>query len=403
MTTAPDTGITRYEVLIVGGGSGGLSVAAQLRNRADAPQVAIIEPSDKHYYQPLWTLVGGGVFPREESERNEADFIPPGATWIRDAVATFDPEAHTVTLVSGRVIGYEQLVVAAGIQIDWQKIPGLAESVGQPGSGVVSNYSYDTVNATWEAIRTFAGGTAIFTDPKTAVKCGGAPQKIMYLAEESFRKQGVRDRSRVVFMNAKPTNFTAPSYGATLRRICDERGIEIQLEHDLVELRTSQKEAVFRRPDGSDVVMHYDLIHVTPPQSAPDFLKQSPLANADGWVEVDKHTLAHVRYPDVFALGDNSSLPTSKTGAAIRGQAPVLVENLMARRGQRSLTASYDGYTACPVVTGYGKLIMAEFDYSKNPKESFPFDQNQERYSMYALKAYGLPRMYWHGMLKGRL
>ncbi len=380
-----------------------MSVAAQLRNRPDAPSVAVIEPSDKHYYQPLWTLVGGGVFPREDSERNEADFMPPGVTWIRERVATFEPDAHTVTLDSGRVVRYEQLVVAAGIQLDWHKIPGLAESVGKPGTGVVSNYSYDTVSSTWEAIRTFKGGTAIFTDPKTAVKCGGAPQKIMYLAEESFRKQGVRDNSRVIFMNAKPTNFTAPAYGVTLRKICEERGIEIQLEHELVELRPDTREAVFRKSDGSDVVMHYDLIHVTPPQSAPDFLKTSPLANADGWVEVDKHTLAHVRYRDVFALGDNSSLPTSKTGAAVRGQTPVLVANLMAHRAKQAMTASYDGYTACPVVTGYGKLIMAEFDYSKNPKESFPFDQNMERYSMYALKAYALPRLYWHGMLRGRM
>lgn len=398
-TPALDT----YEVVIVGGGSGGLSVAAQLRNLPDAPSVAVIEPNDKHYYQPLWTLVGGGVFPREDSERNEADFMPPGVTWIRERVATFDPDAHTVTLDSGRVVRYEQLVVAAGIQLDWHKIPGLAESVGKPGTGVVSNYSYDTVASTWDAIRTFTGGTAIFTDPKTAVKCGGAPQKIMYLAEESFRKQGVRDKSRVIFMNAKPTNFTAPAYGVTLRKICDDRGIEIQLEHDLVELRPDAHEAVFRKSDGTDVVMHYDLIHVTPPQSAPDFLKKSPLANADGWVEVDKYTLAHVRYPDVFALGDNSSLPTSKTGAAVRGQTPVLVANLMAHRARHAMTASYDGYTACPVVTGYGKLIMAEFDYSKNPKESFPFDQNQERYSMYAFKAYALPRLYWHGMLRGRM
>lgn len=403
MTVPNSSDITSYQVLIVGGGSGGLAVAAQLRNRPDAPQVALIEPSDKHYYQPLWTLVGGGVFPKEESERNEADFIPPGVTWIKDRVAAFDPEAHIVTTEGGRTIHYEQLVVAAGIQIDWQKIPGLVESVGKPGTGVVSNYSYDTVEATWEAIRSFRGGTAIFTDPKTAVKCGGAPQKIMYLAEESFRKQGVRDQSRVLFMNAKPTNFTAPAYGVTLRRLCEQRGIDINLEHDLIELRPEAKEAVFRRGDGSELVVRYDLIHVTPPQSSPDFIKRSPLANADGWVEVDKHTLAHVRYPDVFALGDNSSLPTSKTGAAIRGQAPVLVENLMARRAERALTASYDGYTACPVVTGYGKLIMCEFDYSKNPKESFPFDQNQERYSMYALKAYALPRLYWHGMLRGRM
>jgi sulfide:quinone oxidoreductase len=403
MNASNNADIVSYEVLVIGGGSGGLTVAAQLRNREDAPQVAIIEPSDKHYYQPLWTLVGGGIVSKEESERNEADFIPPGVTWIRERVATIDPEAHTVTTETGVTIRYEQLVVAAGIQIDWGKIPGLLETVGKPGSGVVSNYSFDTVDSTWAAIRNFTGGNAIFTDPKTAVKCGGAPQKIMYLAEESFRRQGVREKANVVFMNAKPTNFTAPSYGVTLRRICEERGIQINLEHDLVEIRPDSKEAVFRKPDGSELVMKYDLLHVTPPQSAPDFLKRSPLANADGWVEVDKHTLAHVRYPDVFALGDNSSLPTSKTGAAIRGQAPVLVENLMARRAERVPAASYDGYTACPVVTGYGKLLMCEFDYSKNPKESFPFDQNQERYSMYALKVCALPRMYWHGMLRGRL
>jgi len=392
-----------HDVLIIGGGSGGLTVGAQLRARPDAPAVTIIEPSAKHYYQPLWTLVGGGIFPREDSERNEADFIPPGATWIRDAVATIDPVAHLVRTASGQELHYEQLVVAAGLQLDWTAIPGLAASVGKPGTGVVSNYSYDTVDSTWEAIRTFRGGTAIFTEPKGAVKCGGAPQKIMYLAEESFRRQGVREKTRVLFMNAKPSNFTAPAYGVTLRRICNERGIEILLEHELIEIRAEAREAVFRLADGSTIVEHYDMMHVTPPQSAPDFLKQSPLANADGWVSVDKSTLQHTIFRDVFALGDCSSLPTSKTGAAVRGQAPVLVENLLALRHHAPLAGVYDGYTACPVVTGYGKLVMAEFDYTKTPKESFSFDQNQERYSMFALKAHVLPRLYWHGMLRGRM
>jgi len=392
-----------HDVLIIGGGSGGLTVGAQLRARPDAPAVTIIEPSAKHYYQPLWTLVGGGIFPREDSERNEADFIPPGATWIQDAIATIDPLAHAVTTVTGRELQYEQLVVAAGLQLDWTAIPGLAESVGKPGTGVVSNYSYDTVESTWEAIRTFRGGTAIFTEPKTAVKCGGAPQKIMYLAEESFRRQGVREKSRVLFMNAKASNFTAPAYGATLRRLCDERGIEILLEHELIDIHPGTHDAVFRLADGSTIVEHYDMMHVTPPQSAPDFLKHSPLANPDGWVSVDRSTLQHTIFQDVFALGDCSNLPTSKTGAAVRGQAPVLVQNLMALRHHEALAGVYDGYTACPVVTGYGKLVMAEFDYTKTPKESFPFDQNQERYSMFAFKAYALPRLYWHGMLRGRM
>lgn len=393
---------TSADVLIIGGGTGGITVAAQLLRLPDPPKITIIEPAEEHFYQPLWTLVGAGIVSREASRKLERDLMPTGVEWIRERVSTIDPVAHTVTCADGRVVSYKQLVVAAGIQIDWDAIPGLVETVGKPGTGVVSNYSYETVNATWEAIRNFRGGTAIFTDPKTAVKCGGAPQKIMYLAEEAFRKQGVREKTKVLFMNAKPVNFTAPSYAGTFRQICADRQIAIHLQTDLVALRPETREAVFATPDG-ERIEKYDLIHVTPPQSAPNFLKASPLGDAAGWVDVDKETLQHSRYPDVFGLGDCSNLPTSKTGAAIRSQAPVVVANLASLRRGEALTSKYNGYTACPVVTGYGTLVMAEFDYTKNPAESMPFDQNRERYSMYALKTYALPQLYWHGMLRGRL
>jgi sulfide:quinone oxidoreductase len=393
----------KFGVLIIGGGAGGLTVAAHLRNEDPAVEIAVIEPAEKHYYQPLWTLVGGGVFPREESEREEKDFIPPGVSWVRDRVASLDPERKTVATEGGETIGYDFLVISAGMQLDWEKIPGLRESVGRAGTGVCSNYSYETVNSTWEAIRSFRGGTALFTEPTTPVKCGGAPQKIMYLADDAFRRAGIRDRCRIAFLNGKATLFTSPYYTPAIAEICRTRDLEVHLKHDLRELRPAAKEAVFANLEtGEEVVMKYDMIHVTPPMSAPDFIKRSPLANADGWVEVDKHTLRHVRVPNVFSLGDCSSLPTSKTGAAIRKQAPVLVENLRAALEGRDGAASYDGYTSCPVVTGYGKLILAEFDYDKNPVETFPFDQSRERYSMYAIKAYALPRIYWHGMLRGR-
>jgi sulfide:quinone oxidoreductase len=393
-----------FEVLIIGGGTAGLTVAAQLATRSQPPQIGLIEPSPTHYYQPLWTLVGGGIFQREASARNEADFVPDGVTWIREPATSIDPGRQTVQTPETGAITYDYLVVAAGIQLGWSKIAGLSESVGKPETGVCSNYSYDTVSSTWDAIRSFRGGTAIFTEPTTPVKCGGAPQKIMYLAEEAFRRNGVRDRARVVFMNAKASLFTAPYYIPALERVIESRGMEVKLAHDLQALRPDAKEAVFKNlKTGEDVIVHYDMIHVTPAMSAPDFVRASGLTNADGWVEVDKHTLRHVRFPNVFSLGDNSSLPTSKTGAAIRKQAPVLVENLLAVRAGRAPAAVYDGYTSCPVVTGRGKLIMAEFDYDKNPVESFPFDQRQERFSMYALKAYALPQMYWHGMLRGRV
>jgi sulfide:quinone oxidoreductase len=394
-----------HEVVVLGGGTAGITVAARLRNAENPPEVVIVEPSEKHWYQPLWTLVGGGVFPKEESQRNEADFIPDGVEWIKDHVAGFDPDAKQVTLQSGKVLSYDQLVVALGLQIDWSKIPGLEEALARPDSGVSSNYSYENAEKTWRNIQSFRGGTALFTQPDTPVKCGGAPQKIMYLAEDHWRRSGIRDACTIAFCNAKGGIFSVPKYAKTLTRICDERGIERRFLRDLKEIRVEAKEAVFKRMGddaGDDVVMKYDMMHVTPPMGPLDVTKGSALGAA-GWIEVDKHTLQHVTYPDVFALGDCSNLPTSKTGAAIRKQAPTLVENLLAHRAGKPLTGRYDGYTSCPLVTGYGRLVLAEFDYESNPAESFPFDQSQERYSMYALKAYGLPRMYWHGMLRGRM
>lgn len=398
------TATRSFSILIVGGGSGGLAVAARLAAVLPPGTVALLEPSDKHYYQPLWTLVGGGVFPKEITERAEADYVPDGVTWIRDRVAAFEPEARVVVTGGGERLGYDQLVVALGIQLDWHKIDGVEATLGR--DGVVSNYRYDLVDSTWRELQRIERGNALFTFPSTPIKCAGAPQKIMYLADEHLRKRGVRDRVAVQFVSAGKGIFGVERYARSLRKIVAAKGIETRFRTDLVAVRPASREAVFRHLDeGTEVVLPYELLHVVPPQSAPDVIKRSALASADplGWVDVDKFTLRHVRFPEVWALGDCSSLPTSRTGAAIRKQAPVLAENLLAVRDGRAPTARYDGYASCPLVTGYGKLILAEFDYDGRPAESFPFDQSQERYSMWALKTYGLPEMYWNGMLRGRM
>jgi sulfide:quinone oxidoreductase len=389
-----------HQIVIVGAGGAGLGVAARLLH-AGCKDVVIVEPSDQHYYQPFWTLVGAGVVKREKSVRPMADLIPNGAVWIQDAVTEFDPEKNRIKTQSGKEIGYDYLVVAPGLQIDWHKIKGLPESLGK--NGVCSNYSYDAVNSTWEAIKNFRGGNAVFNFPPPPIKCAGAPQKIMYLAEDYFRGQGIRDKSRMVYYCATPTIFSAPHYAAALNeQVVKPRNIEVHFKHDLVEIRAAAREAVIRNLDsGETIVQPYDMLHVVPPMSAPDFVKQSPLANPTGWVDVNKETMQHVRYPNVFSLGDASSLPTSKTAAAVRAQTPLLVANLLAISKGQQPTANYDGYTSCPLITGYGKLILAEFDYDLNPCETFPFDQRKERYSMYLLKRYVLPVMYWNGMLKG--
>lgn len=392
----------KYTVVIVGGGTAGITVAARLRRLDTALEIAVIEPSDRHYYQPLWTLIGAGMFAKETSQRNEADVMPDGVTWIRDAVVTMEPNEKRVTTAAGLQVAYDFLVVAPGLQIHWNKIQGLSETLGR--NGVCSNYRFDLTDATWKAIQETKRGRAIFTQPRGAIKCGGAPQKICYLAEDYFRQQGVRQNVDVIFAAAADAIFAVPKYRKTLEKVVARKQITTWFQHELVEVDGPARQATFEHlGSGERLTTPFEMLHVTPPMGAPEFVASSPLANADGWVEVDAESLQHVRYADVFALGDAASLPTSKTGAAIRKQAPVLVANLMAVLRGESPTAKYDGYTSCPVVTGYHDLVLAEFNYSKQPEESFPVDQSQPRYSMLMLKKYGLPALYWHGMLKGRL
>lgn len=391
-----------FDVVIVGGGTGGISTAAQLRKADHNLSIAIIEPSVTHYYQPIWTLVGGGVVPKETSARPEASLIPSGCTWIHDSVTAFAPDQNHVETEKHGTISYQYLIVATGMQLRWERVEGLKDALKHPG--VCSNYSYDTVDKTWACIRELERGIAIFTFPNTPIKCGGAPQKIMYLAEDYFRRQGIRDRMRIIFVSAGASIFAVKKYADALSNIIAARGIETMFGHNLQKIDAKTRQATFvNLATNTPVTLSYNMIHVTPPMSAPDVVMKSSLANKDGWVEVDKHSLQHVRYPNVFSVGDVSSLPTSRTGAAIRKQTPVLVSNLLAHKHSRVGTKKYDGYTSCPLVTGYGKLILAEFDYDNKPVETFPFDQSKERLSMYLLKKHALPMMYWQGMMRGRM
>ncbi|MGJ7035487.1 FAD/NAD(P)-binding oxidoreductase [Anoxybacillus eryuanensis] len=390
------------KVAIVGAGSAGISIAARLlrKNRQLHGQVLLIDPSDKHYYQPLWTLVGGGAAKVEDSVREQASLIPDGARWLKEAVDTFSPENNTLKTKEGSTVHYDYLVVAAGVEIYWDQIKGLKETIGK--NGVCSNYSYDYVQSTWENIRKFRGGTAIFTQPSTQVKCGGAPQKIMYLADDYFRQSGVRDKTNIIFASGLPNIFAVKRYADTLEQVIQRKNIETKYRVELVEIDGEAKKATFEHLDTNErFTLSFDMIHVTPPMGPPAFIKNSPLADAAGWVDVDPYTLQHKTYENVFGAGDCTNLPTSKTGAAIRKQAPVVAENLLAYMNGKPLKARYDGYTSCPLVTGYNKLVLAEFDYDKNPQETFPFDQSKERMSMYIMKRNLLPIVYWNGMLKG--
>jgi sulfide:quinone oxidoreductase len=390
-----------HPVLIVGGGTGGITVAARLRRARRGLGIAVLEPSASHDYQPLWTLVGAGIVPKEASRREESGLIPSGVTWIRDRAARFEPDRNCVVTAGGEELTYDWLVVCPGIQINWDKVQGLSGALGH--DGVCSNYAYDQCEKTWQTVREFKGGTALFTMPPPPIKCAGAPQKIMYLADAWFRRTGVREKTKIIYATATPSIFAVKEFAATLDRVCERKGIERHFKYNLVELRPEQREARFEHTETKEEkTIRYDMIHVTPPQGPPSVTAQSPLADPAGWVEVDKHSLQHARFRNVFSLGDASSLPTSRTGAAVRAEAPVLVANLLAAMEGRPLAARYDGYSACPIPTEYGKLVLCEFDYALKPTPTFPLlDGTKEQRVYYWLKRYGLPAIYWHGMMRG--
>lgn len=389
-----------FQVLIIGGGAAGVTVAAQLKEQNSKLKMAIIEPSENHYYQPAWTLVGGGEYLLEDTVKHEQNLIPYGVTWIKDYADKIDGDNNHVTTKTGTVYDYEYLVVCPGITIDWDKIKGLREYLGK--DDVTTNYTKETAPYTWEVIQNFKGGTALFTFPAGAIKCPGAPQKIMYLAEEAFTRQGVREKTKVVYGNATGKMFGVPAYCTPLEKIVDRKNIDVKYNHNLIEIKGDSKEAVFASGDGNTVTIKYDMLHVSPPMTTYDFIKQSSIANEQGWVDVDQYTCQHKKYSNVFGLGDSSSLPTSKTAAAIRKEAPVVVANILALMNKKTPQDKYNGYACCPLITGYGKTIMAEFDYDKKPLPSFPLDPTIERKSMWFVKKYMLPWLYWNRMLKGK-
>jgi len=395
---------TSFKVVIVGGGTAGISVAARLLRQSHSLQgeIAIIDPAEKHYYQPLWTLVGGGAANKWDSEREMRSVIPKGAVWLKEAVSSFDPNQNQVLTQNGTTYTYDFLVVAGGIEINWGAIKGLKEALGT--KSVCSNYSFEHVDYTWETIRNFKEGTALFTHPNTPVKCGGAPQKIMHLAEDHFNNVNVRDNINVIFGSANPAIFDVLKYREALEKVIERKNIDARFRRNLIEIKADEKIAIFENLDtGILEEIKYDMIHVTPYMCSPKFIRTSALADECGWVDVDKFTLQHKKYSNVFGIGDNANLPTSKTGAAIRKQAPVVAQNLIALMRQQPMTQMYNGYSSCPIVTGYNKLILAEFDYNKEPVESMPFNQAVERSSMYFMKKDLLPVMYWDGMLKGTM
>lgn len=391
------------KLLVVGGGAGGCSIAAKYASKLGKNRVIIIDPADRHYYQAMFTMIGGGMKKLNQSYKPMDDVLPKDALWLKDTVTEIDPKKNEVTTEKGDTVKYEYMVVATGIELDFDKIPGLIEGLKDQRSGVCSNYSPLYVTKTYGCIQRLDGGNAVFTYPNSPVKCAGAPQKIAYITADYMQRYGRRN-VKVLYNTALPVIFKAPKYATSLWKVAEKRKVKVNLNVDLVEVRPDKKEAVFKslsKPDET-YVQEYQMLHVCPPQCpTPMIAKNKELSDSTGFLNVHKGTLQHVKYSNIFGIGDCTTLPTSKTAAAVAGQLGVLRRNLSAAMEGKTLTATYDGYTSCPLVTGYGSCIMAEFDYDSNPLETFPFDQGVERRTMFHMKKDVMPQLYFNLMLRG--
>ncbi|OJJ42797.1 hypothetical protein ASPZODRAFT_20074 [Penicilliopsis zonata CBS 506.65] len=406
-----------HKVVVVGGGAAGLAISHQLlgTGKFKPEEIAVVDPAMWHNYQPGWTLVGGGLKTKEEGRRRLSSLVDKKLKLYTSGVATFAPEENSITLANGDRVGYEQLVVAPGIQVDNTSIKGLPEALANPDAPVSSIYSYDSVDKVYPSIKKLTKGRAIFTQPAGVIKCAGAPQKIMWLALDHWKEAGLykaggeasQSAIQISFATGLPTMFGVPKYSATLEKLRQERGVEGLFQHDLVAVEGNT--AVFTRvgsePGSEPVRREFDLLHVVPKMGPHAFVKNSPLADGAGYVAVDNATTQHVKYANVWSAGDASSLPTSKTAAAVTAESPVLVHNLLLAMQGKAPEAVYDGYTSCPLLTEYGKVLLAEFKYAGVPKETFNkwfgIDQAIPRRAFYHLKKDFFPWVYYESMVKG--
>ncbi len=405
--TPTDKGDARFGIVIVGAGAGGISVAASLQSRQSDLSIAVIDPADIHYYQPGWTMVGGGIFKVEDTAKTMGSLIPRGVKWIKAAVAAFEPDNNAVILDGCRVVKYDRLIVCPGLKLDWAAVEGLEDTLGR--NGVTSNYRYDLAPYTWQLVQRLKQGRALFTQPPMPIKCAGAPQKAMYLSGDAWSRNGSLPNIDIQFMNAGGVLFGVKDYVPALMKYVEKYGATLNFFNNLIAVDGPGKKATFkvakRDTEPTEVTVDFDMMHVCPPQVAPDFIRVSPLADAAGWVDVDQATLRHTSYDNIWALGDVMNAPNAKTAAAARMQAPTVAENIIADIAGRSAVVQYDGYGSCPLTVERGKIVLAEFGYGGVLKPSFPkflIDGTKPTRAAWLLKEKLLPPIYWKAMLRGK-
>jgi sulfide:quinone oxidoreductase len=402
---------TSARIVIAGSGLGGIAVASRLAKLTEGARITIVDAKEEHNYQPGYTLVASGIWTVDKVRDRNAALQPAGVEWIKEMVAGFDPAANAVVTAGGRRVDYDFLVVATGLHLDYAQIEGMdPAAIGREGVGSVYN-GPQGAQATWAAMQAFAerGGQALMTLPATPLKCAGAPLKMTFLLRDRLRQAGTLDKSRVQFMSALGNIFGVKVINDNVLERWKALGIGVEYTHKLVAIDIGAHRATFATPEGERVERPYDFIHVVPPMRAPDAVRGSDLAwkegnfAAGGWLEVDKGTLQHRRYPNVFGIGDINGTPRGKTAATVKKSAPLVAHNLVEVIAGRAPDQTFDGYTSCPMITREGSAMLIEFDYEGRLTPSLPMiDPLQDSYMAWLMK-YRMLKPAYLAVAKGRV
>lgn len=408
-----DTLKTNARVVILGGGAAGMSMANRLASRLNGASITVVEPREQHNYQPGWTLVASGVWEAPQTLRPNTDFRPAGIKWLTSPATAIDADQRSVSLADGNSLDYDILVVATGLQLNYDMIDGMSpDLIGSNGIGSVYA-SLDAAARTNESIEQWiaqGGGQGVFTSPQTAIKCAGAPIKMTFTTLSRIKDTANRDNFQLDYFTPSGGMFSQPWVSDFLKQRFDDEGIRRNHHWHLSAIEPGAKQAQFTGQDGGTEVRDYDFIHVVPPMSAPDFVKASDLIAAQGpfqgeWLDTDIHTMQHLRYPEVFGIGDVIGAPINKTAASVKAQAPVVEANIVAFLQDKPLPARHNGYTSCPLITDIGKAMLVEFGYDNDmaflPSFSF-IDPKEESWAAWVLKDYLLQPAYY-AMLEGRV
>ncbi|WP_265521183.1 NAD(P)/FAD-dependent oxidoreductase [Oerskovia flava] len=391
----------QHDVLVLGGGNAGLSLAGRLV-RDGCRDVAVVEPKDVHHYRPLLSYVASGMATLDDLTRPQDDVVPAGVLRYPARVVGLDPQRSVVRLDDGTELGYGDLAVCPGSEVDWDAVPGSEEAMGTPFAA--TSYLPELAGRTWEMLSSLTSGRAVFALASWQVPCFPVGLKPLFVAADHWRRTGVLGAIDIELVVQASRLVDDPRAERELRAACTEYGVRVRTSTSVVSIDPTDRTARLRTPHGTDTT-HYDALFLAPPHRAPRWVSESGLATtgSGGFVAVDPETLQHVTFPRVWGLGDAAAVDAMPSGGALRRQVPVVAANIQARRKGTPMQ-HYDGYSLAPITTSRRELLLAEFDRDGRPEPIVAFpDLARPRRSLLLFDRYLQPTIYWRRLLQGKV